>query len=33
MIKNIYIHIKKTGLEEVVKYFSVDFNPIIDIHK
>ena len=31
MIKNIYI--KKTGLEEVAKYFSADFNPIIDIHK
>ena len=31
MIK--YIYIKKTGLEEVVRFFSVDFNPIIDIHK
>ena len=31
MIKNIYV--KKTRLEEVVRFFSVDFNPIIDIHK
>ena len=31
MIKNIYV--KKTGLEEVLRFFSVDFDPIIDIHK